>query len=144
MAMPCNNFDLIYTNQFVKVRYLPPTVYMSYNKGKHIIASIHTHYFDLLESFELCKTFLDNTIKTHQLVNLGDIYHNFNPKGFTAIVCLSESHISIHTWPEIGLVNLDIYLSNYERNNDNTVELIFESIVDFFKATITDKQTLLR
>jgi S-adenosylmethionine decarboxylase len=128
----------------LKVRYLQPTAYMNYNKGKHIIASLQSHHYELLEKFESSKFFLDNVIIKHDLVNLGNIYHNFIPKGFTAVVCLSESHISIHTWPEIGLINLDIYLSNYQKNNDNTVEVIFESMVVFFNATIIDKQTLLR
>lgn len=117
---------------------------MPYNKGKHIIASLSSSSINLVAEFSACKAFLDLVIVGHKLVKLGEVYHNFLPQGFTAVVCLSESHISIHTWPEIGLINLDIYLSNFERNNDNTVEAIFSAFVQFFDATIIKQDSLLR
>lgn len=35
--------------------------------------------------------------------------HRFSPHGVTAIALLSESHISIHTWPEIGYAAADMF-----------------------------------
>lgn len=35
--------------------------------------------------------------------------HHFNPHGVTAICLLSESHISIHTWPEKGEAAVDVF-----------------------------------
>jgi S-adenosylmethionine decarboxylase len=117
---------------------------MLYKKGKHIIASIQSPNNSLLNEYIDCKVCIDNIIEKFNLVNLGEVYHNFSPKGFTAVVCLSESHISLHTWPEHNLVNLDIYLSNYLRDNTDTVELIFNELVYFFKSTIINQQTILR
>ncbi|MCF3112152.1 S-adenosylmethionine decarboxylase [Niabella sp. CC-SYL272] len=54
------------------------------------------------------------------------------PQGFTAVICLSESYVSIHTWPEHNLVNLDIYLSNRERSIDKMVLHVFNGIVLFY------------
>jgi S-adenosylmethionine decarboxylase len=34
--------------------------------------------------------------------------HQFNPQGITGYVLLSESHISIHTWPEEQFAIIDI------------------------------------
>jgi S-adenosylmethionine decarboxylase len=37
--------------------------------------------------------------------------HNFDPNGgITGVLILSESHISIHTWPERGYAALDIFM----------------------------------
>ena len=37
--------------------------------------------------------------------------HSFGEgAGITGVAILSESHISIHTWPEIGYVALDIFM----------------------------------
>lgn len=33
----------------------------------------------------------------------------FDPKGFTAVVILAESHATIHTWPEKGFVMVDYF-----------------------------------
>ncbi|MEM0963535.1 MAG: adenosylmethionine decarboxylase, partial [Bacteroidota bacterium] len=40
---------------------------------------------------------------------LGAQFHQFQPEGVTGIVLLSESHASVHTWPEAGLVTLDVF-----------------------------------
>jgi S-adenosylmethionine decarboxylase len=37
------------------------------------------------------------------------IHHEFNPPGITAVAILSESHISVHTWPIEGYVAVDIF-----------------------------------
>lgn len=37
--------------------------------------------------------------------------HSFGPgQGVTGVAVLSESHISIHTWPETGFAALDIFM----------------------------------
>ena len=117
---------------------------MLYKKGKHIIASLQTTNETLLLNYSNYKSCIDELINSFSLVNLGEVYHNFTPNGFTAVVCLSESHISIHTWPEHNLINLDIYLSNYLRDNTDTVEQIFGKLVAFFNAAIINQQTILR
>ena len=35
--------------------------------------------------------------------------HKFEPQGVTCVAMLSESHISIHTWPELGMAVCDIF-----------------------------------
>lgn len=117
---------------------------MNYKAGTHIIATLHSNNQPLLNRFEQIKYCLDNLVATHSLQKLGEVYHDFPAGGFTAVVCLSESHISIHTWPEHQLINMDIYLSNYQRNNDGTVETIFNSLVTFLQASVHHKQTLVR
>jgi len=117
---------------------------MTYKPGTHIIAALASTETHLLEKYASLRIFVDKLINTYELVNLGEVYHNFEPQGFTAVICLSESHMSFHTWPEYGRVNMDIYLSNYLRTNDETVMKMFLAIVDFFSATVISQQTLTR
>lgn len=35
--------------------------------------------------------------------------HKFDPQGVTCVAMLAESHISIHTWPELGTAVCDIF-----------------------------------
>lgn len=35
--------------------------------------------------------------------------HEFYPQGFTAVVLLAESHVSIHTYPEEGIAYIDCF-----------------------------------
>ena len=36
-------------------------------------------------------------------------FHRFQPQGVSGVVVLAESHISIHTWPELGYAAMDFY-----------------------------------
>jgi len=117
---------------------------MPYQPGTHIIAALSTNNGHLLHSSGTLKTAINQWIADHHLTKLGEVYHDFTPAGFTAVICLSESHLSFHTWPEYGRVNLDIYLSNHERNNDGTVQKLYHQIVSFFHATILEEQILKR
>ena len=117
---------------------------MPYLPGTHVIASLSTKTRRLITSYEPLKTAIDTWIAEHQLEKLGEVYHNFQPQGFTAVICLSESHMSFHTWPEYNKINLDIYLSNHEKNNDGTVSKLYEGIKTFFDAEVLTEQTLKR
>ncbi len=98
---------------------------MPYQPGTHLIATLQT---ENTAGIMKCRQFAEQVnqlITEYSLQKLGEVYHDFEPGGFTAVICLSESHISVHTWPEHGLINLDIYLSNFRRSNDDTVHAIF-------------------
>lgn len=117
---------------------------MGYQPGTHIIASLSASNSKLLFFHKDFRYKLDLLIQEHKLQKLGEVYHDFSPGGYTAVICLSESHISIHTWPEHNLVNLDIYLSNFQRNNDGTVEAIYNTLKQYFQATVTKEQIITR
>jgi S-adenosylmethionine decarboxylase proenzyme len=38
-----------------------------------------------------------------------EVAHSFPDVGLTCVLILSESHAVLHTWPETGTVNLDIF-----------------------------------
>ena len=35
--------------------------------------------------------------------------HTFHPQGVTGVAVVSESHILIHTWPELGYAAVDVF-----------------------------------
>ncbi|MEN3035503.1 MAG: adenosylmethionine decarboxylase [Candidatus Methanosuratincola sp.] len=43
------------------------------------------------------------------LTILGRVFHQFSPQGVTGVLVVAESHISIHTWPELGYAALDVF-----------------------------------
>lgn len=117
---------------------------MSYQPGLHIIAELSVDDVSLLQTCEAARVRIDGLISEHGLQKLGEVYHNFQPQGYTAVVCLSESHLSLHAWPEYGRLHMDVYLSNFMRNNDEITQKIFDELVAFFKAGIINRQTLVR
>ena len=36
-------------------------------------------------------------------------FHKFSPQGISGVVVISESHLAIHTWPELGYAAVDVF-----------------------------------
>lgn len=117
---------------------------MNYLPGTHIIATLSSEDKNNLAEYSSFRILVEGLIRDHSLQKLGEVYHNFSPVGYTGVVCLSESHLSVHTWPEHGRINVDIYLSNFQRNNDGTVAHIYQEIKKHFHASVEDETVLKR
>lgn len=50
----------------------------------------------------------------------------FEPQGITAVIVLAESHISIHTWPELKYVALDIFTRGAHTSPNKALEYLKE------------------
>lgn len=113
--------------------------------GLHILAGVYTKDTKKLNSLKLAKKHISGVIRSFDLHELGSFYYKF-PKGggFTGIISLVESHISIHTWPELKYFTLDVYLCNYSKNNTAICEKVFEEIANFFKPIKIVKKLIMR
>lgn len=116
---------------------------MNYQSGLHILAELKSERTDLLSASDSLRIHFDEMIRHHDLNKLGEVYHEFPGGGFTGVVCLTESHIAIHTWPEFGFVTFDVFLSNYSKNNDAAGRSIYLSTLSFLEATV-DNMTEIR
>jgi S-adenosylmethionine decarboxylase len=87
----------------------------------------------ILNDIERLKIILDIICKKYDFHILQKIEHVFEPQGCTIIYMLSESHISIHTFPEKKYMALDIYTCrNYADNS--TYEWIYNYLVESLDA----------
>jgi S-adenosylmethionine decarboxylase len=110
------------------------TYTMTYKKGLHLIADIETSNPTPLM---LGYPFMEEIMPAIQKLGLnvvGTVVHDFTNGGFTISICLTESHICVHTWPEFGKVTLDIFLSNNYHINDNKGRLLLEITKHYFNA----------
>lgn len=92
------------------------------------------HY--IIELYGCESTSLDNLPLIEQtLVQSADIagatiisskFHKFSPQGVSGVVVIAESHLSIHTWPELGYAALDLYTCNLKLDIEKTLRLIKE------------------
>lgn len=103
--------------------------------GLHCIANLHTGKHDLLKHYQGFQNFINQQIQNFALNKIGEVYHNFPNGGFTAVVCLAESHLSIHTWPERNYLTFDVFLSNYMKDNSEITKALYNNTVQFFEAT---------
>lgn len=49
------------------------------------------------------------TAKENGLTVLNEVFHRFQPHGVSGVLLISESHISLHTWPERGYAAVDVF-----------------------------------
>jgi S-adenosylmethionine decarboxylase len=117
---------------------------MTYKKGLHVICDLVEVSVEKLSAIHEFEELVNGLIKTHQLQATGSVYHSFDNNGYTAVIGLTESHVSVHTWPEFGRVTFDIFLSNFLRVNDGTCLQIAEKIKAHFGGTISQEHILNR
>lgn len=117
---------------------------MTYSPGLHLVATFLTHQTATLQHSAAFKVLVDELISLHQLSKVGEVYHDFDGGGYTAVVCLTESHLSVHTWPEYGRVTFDVFLSNYRNNNHAKTQAIYNRIAAYFEPFDTTLNELTR
>jgi S-adenosylmethionine decarboxylase proenzyme len=93
---------------------------------------------------EPLRTLCMRAVEVSGLTLVGECFHQFAPQGVTGAVILAESHLAIHTWPEIGSVTIDIYVCNYTTDNTQKAQTLFNALVSEFKPERTRFQSICR
>ncbi|MCZ7562625.1 MAG: adenosylmethionine decarboxylase [Burkholderiales bacterium] len=78
------------------------------------------------------------------LTAVGDVFHQFAGGGVTGCVVLAESHLAIHTWPELAAVTLDLYVCNFSGDNSARAERVLEDIVRVFAPEAVERRDVPR
>lgn len=77
--------------------------------GRHALYDLHGGNPNLLNDEEFIKKALADAADVAGATLLGLITHRFEPQGVTAVALLSESHLSLHSWPEYGYASIDAF-----------------------------------
>ena len=64
---------------------------------------------------------------------VGDLFHQFQPRGVTGTMLLADSHLAIHTWPEEGFVTVDVYVCNDLVDNTQKALNLYATLKAHFK-----------
>jgi spermidine synthase len=83
------------------------------------------------------------------LTVVGDDFHQFanfedQPGGVTGLVLLAESHLAVHTWPELNAVTLDVYVCNFKHDNTSKAQALTDALVDLFVAERSNRNRVQR
>ena len=83
------------------------------------------------------------------LTPVGELFHSFAPRnggagGVTGVVLLAESHLAVHTWPELGAVTLDVFVCNLGRDNAGAAQLLLQTLEDLFLPAQANRQRVIR
>lgn len=64
---------------------------------------------------------------------VGERFHQFLPAGVTGAVLLAESHLTVHTWPELGFAALDVYVCDHTTANASKGHALVEALASLFQ-----------
>lgn len=78
--------------------------------GWHLIADIFSVEDErYLTDAEFIYKFLCHLAELSNSTVLSSHFHHFDGNGWTGALVLGESHLSIHSWPERKILNLDLF-----------------------------------
>lgn len=77
--------------------------------GSTIIIDISDIESSILNNIVLIRSLLDKICQEYKLNIVGKSEKVFKPQGLTVNYLLSESHLTIHTWPEKGKCCIDLF-----------------------------------
>ena len=96
--------------------------------GQHVLAEMEGIDADLLNDEALLRDILATVLDQAGATVLDVTSKRFEPQGVTVLALLSESHASLHTYPEIGSVFVDVFTCGHRAKPELAVQLLAEAL----------------
>lgn len=77
--------------------------------GRHVLAEFYGCSPDILNDIIKIEEIMVNAALEAGAKIREVIFHQFSPQGVSGVVVISESHLTIHTWPEFGYAAVDVF-----------------------------------
>lgn len=93
----------------------------SYAVGRHMIADFHGCAYGQIATADVVRAILLEAADKAGATVVGETFRYFSPHGVSGFVIISESHFSIHTWPEYSYAAVDIFTCGDSVNFDTAI-----------------------
>jgi len=119
-------------------------------QGLHLIADLRGCHGDApLADADALRALCLGAIAGAGLRAVGSVFHPFvgddgQPQGVTGVVLLVESHLAVHTWPELHGVTADVYVCNVGADNSARAEAVMAALVAAFAPCEPRIQRVMR
>jgi len=77
--------------------------------GRHVLAELYGCKFEVLNDIKQVEDIMVNAALEAGAEIREFVFHKFSPQGISGVVVISESHLAIHTWPELGYAAVDVF-----------------------------------
>jgi S-adenosylmethionine decarboxylase len=94
--------------------------------------------------FQSVRPNLSKIIERNGLTGLGSVDYNFEGGGYTVVIALAESHMTIHTWPEYKFFDIDVFTCNVTSDNTEATLRVFDEILDLFPVKKVNNKFFFR
>jgi S-adenosylmethionine decarboxylase proenzyme len=121
-------------------------------QGLHLTADLRDCRGEpaLLVDTEALRELCLRAVRDTGLTPVGELFHRFTPagaerqSGITGVVLLAESHLAVHTWPEIGGATIDAYVCNFGADNSARAHRLVQQLISAFAPARVQRQQLER
>ena len=97
--------------------------------GRHCILELYQCDHAKLNDEAFIRTTITSSAKIAGATLINLVTHSFKPQGVTGLALLAESHISIHTWPEIGYAAIDVFTCGDHTMPEKACKVLFEDFL---------------
>jgi len=77
--------------------------------GWHLLVDCSHCWPEAMDTVDGIRTIVRELAAAAEVTVCQENYHTFTPVGITGVAIVSESHISVHTWPEYRYVGIDVF-----------------------------------
>ncbi|UOF92689.1 adenosylmethionine decarboxylase [Fodinisporobacter ferrooxydans] len=77
--------------------------------GRHVIAELWECDIEILDDLQKIERIMVNAALEAGAEVREVAFHKFAPHGVSGVVIISESHLTIHSFPEHGYASIDVY-----------------------------------
>jgi len=74
-----------------------------------VLAEVYGCSFEVLNDIQKVEDIMINAALEAGAEVREFVFHKFSPQGVSGVVVISESHLTIHTWPELGYAAVDVF-----------------------------------
>ena len=123
-------------------------------QGLHLTADLHDCAVErpAMTELDALRALCLRAVEAAGLRAVGELFHRFEalpahrdaPVGITGVVLLAESHLTVHTWPEIGAVTLDVYVCNIGADNSHRAHTALDALIEAFAPGRVERHALHR
>lgn len=116
-------------------------------RGLHLTADLHGCGAapGLLGDVQALRALALGAVRAVGLHGVGELFHRFDaPGGVTGVVLLAESHLALHTWPELAAVTLDVYVCNRGADHGAAAERLMAALEAAFAPAHSERGRVVR
>lgn len=77
--------------------------------GQHVLAEFFECDPNILNNVNMIEKLMVEAALECGATIVQKCFHMFNPYGVSGVVIIAESHLAIHTWPELGYAAVDLF-----------------------------------
>lgn len=92
--------------------------------GEHYIIELYDCKKTILDDLKSIQEALLEAARIAGATIIDQRFHKFSPQGVSGVIVIAESHLSIHTWPELGYAALDLFTCSHDMDIQKAMLLL--------------------